>query len=61
MYEDVKSYRYKKIYGKGENEIKAVDGITLEIEPHKFSAIIGQSGSGKAHYFTVWQGLINQL
>ncbi|MBH9751014.1 ABC transporter ATP-binding protein, partial [Clostridioides difficile] len=42
----------KKIYGKGENEIKAVDGITLEIEPHKFSAIIGQSGSGKAHYFT---------
>ncbi len=25
----------KKIYGKGENEIKAVDGITLEIEPHK--------------------------
>lgn len=30
----------KKIYGKGENEIKAVDGITLEIEPHKFSAII---------------------
>ncbi|HBY3305410.1 TPA: ABC transporter ATP-binding protein [Clostridioides difficile] len=38
----------KKIYGKGENEIKAVDGITLEIEPHKFSAIIGQSGSGKS-------------
>ncbi|AKP44061.1 TPA: ABC transporter ATP-binding protein [Clostridioides difficile] len=47
----------KKIYGKGENEIKAVDGITLEIEPHKFSAIIGQSGSGKSTLLHCMAGL----
>ncbi|HBF0728655.1 TPA: ABC transporter ATP-binding protein [Clostridioides difficile] len=47
----------KKIYGKGENEIKAVDGIILEIEPHKFSAIIGQSGSGKSTLLHCMAGL----
>ncbi|HFL2423009.1 TPA: ABC transporter ATP-binding protein [Clostridioides difficile] len=47
----------KKIYGKGENEIKAVDGITLEIEPHKFSAIIGKSGSGKSTLLHCMAGL----
>ncbi|EGT4249435.1 TPA: ABC transporter ATP-binding protein [Clostridioides difficile] len=47
----------KKIYGKGENEINAVDGITLEIEPHKFSAIIGQSGSGKSTLLHCMAGL----
>ena len=47
----------KKIYGKGENEIKAVDGITLEIDPHKFSAIIGQSGSGKSTLLHCMAGL----
>ncbi|EGT3802699.1 ABC transporter ATP-binding protein [Clostridioides difficile] len=47
----------KKIYGKGENEIKAVDGITLEIESHKFSAIIGQSGSGKSTLLHCMAGL----
>ncbi|HBE9444259.1 ABC transporter ATP-binding protein [Clostridioides difficile] len=38
----------KKIYGKYENEIRALDGIDLEIEPHKFTAIVGASGSGKS-------------
>lgn len=47
----------KKIYGKGENEIKAVNGITLEMEPHKFSAIIGQSGSGKSTLLHCMAGL----
>lgn len=57
MYEAVKVIDIKKIYGKGENEIKAVDGITLEIEPHKFSAIIGQSGSGKSTLLHCMAGL----
>lgn len=38
----------KKIYGKYENEVRALDGIDLEIEPHKFTAIVGASGSGKS-------------
>ncbi|MCK1966600.1 ABC transporter ATP-binding protein [Clostridioides difficile] len=38
----------KKIYGKYENEVRALDGIDLDIEPHKFTAIVGASGSGKS-------------
>ena len=38
----------KKYYGKDESLVKAVDGIDLEIENRKFTAIIGTSGSGKS-------------
>lgn len=38
----------KKYYGKDEGLVKAVDGIDLEIENGKFTAIIGTSGSGKS-------------
>ena len=37
----------KKYYGKGEGQVKALDGIDLAIEKGKFTAIIGASGSGK--------------
>ena len=37
----------KKYYGKGESQVKALDGIDLSIEKGKFTAIIGASGSGK--------------
>ena len=38
----------KKIYGKGENEVKAVDNISFSIEKGEFVAIVGASGSGKS-------------
>lgn len=38
----------KKYYGKDESLVKAVDGIDLEIENGKFTAIIETSGSGKS-------------
>ncbi|CEN21853.1 ABC transporter ATP-binding protein [Paraclostridium sordellii] len=47
----------RKIYGKGDSEVKAIDGITLEIEPNKFTAIIGQSGSGKSTLLHCMAGL----
>jgi putative ABC transport system ATP-binding protein len=47
----------KKIYGKGENQVNALDGIDLEIEPHKFTAIIGASGSGKSTLLHCMAGL----
>ena len=47
----------RKIYGKGDSEVKAIDGITLEIEPNKFTAIIGQSGSGKSTLLHCMPGL----
>lgn len=40
-------HNLKKYFGKGENQVKALDGIDLEIEKGKFTAIIGASGSGK--------------
>lgn len=36
-----------KTFGKGENSVKALNGIDLTIEKGKFTAIIGASGSGK--------------
>ena len=41
----------KKYYGEGENQVKALDGICLEIEEGKFTAIVGTSGSGKGHIY----------
>lgn len=37
-----------KSYGKGENQVTALDNISLTIEKGKFTAIIGASGSGKS-------------
>lgn len=37
-----------KIYNMGENEVRALDGITLDIREKEMAAIIGQSGSGKS-------------
>lgn len=53
----LKTIDLKKIYGKGDSEVKAIDGISLEIEPHKFTAIIGQSGSGKSSLLHCMAGL----
>ncbi|WP_324824682.1 ABC transporter ATP-binding protein [Sinanaerobacter sp. ZZT-01] len=37
-----------KVYGKGENQVTALDHVSLEIEKGGFTAIIGSSGSGKS-------------
>ena len=47
----------KKYYGEGENQVKALDGICLEIEEGKFTAIVGTSGSGKATLLHMLGGL----
>ena len=47
----------KKYYGKGETLVKALDGIDLDIERGKFTAIIGTSGSGKSTLLHMLGGL----
>lgn len=37
-----------KIYNPGENEVRALDGVDLEIDKGDFVAIVGHSGSGKS-------------
>lgn len=47
----------KKYYGKGETEVHALDGVDLDIERGKFTAIIGTSGSGKSTLLNMLGGL----
>lgn len=47
----------KKYYGKGETQVRALDGVDLEIERGKFTAIIGTSGSGKSTLLNMLGGL----
>jgi len=37
-----------KVYGKGQTEVRALDGITVGFETGRFTAIMGPSGSGKS-------------
>lgn len=38
----------KKVYGRGENEVRALDDVSFSVEQGEFVAIIGPSGSGKS-------------
>ncbi len=53
----LKATGLKKYYGKGETLVKALDGVDLEIEKGKFTAIIGTSGSGKSTLLNMLGGL----
>ena len=53
----LKAAGLKKYYGKGEALVKALDGVDLEIERGKFTAIIGTSGSGKSTLLNMLGGL----
>ena len=37
-----------KVYGKGQAEVRALDGVTVEFGTGRFTAIMGPSGSGKS-------------
>ena len=47
----------KKYYGKGETQVRALDGVDLAIQRGKFTAIIGTSGSGKSTLLNMLGGL----
>jgi putative ABC transport system ATP-binding protein len=46
-----------KVYGRGEAEVRALDGIDVEFDAGRFTAIMGPSGSGKSTLMHVLAGL----
>ena len=47
----------RKIYGSGDTEVRALDGVNLQIENGEFVAVVGTSGSGKSTLLHMLGGL----
>ena len=55
----LKAVNLRKIYGQGETEVRALDGIKLKKKKGEFVAIVGTSGSGKSTLLHIIGGLDN--
>ena len=53
----LKTENLKKVYGEGEGQVKALNGVSLSIEQGAFVAIVGTSGSGKSTLLHMLGGL----
>lgn len=53
----VRAIDVRKVYGKGDTEVRALDGVTVDFQTKQFTAIMGPSGSGKSTLMHVMAGL----
>lgn len=55
--EVLKVENLRKVYGKGDSEVRALDGVSFTVNKGEFVAIIGASGSGKSTLLHLMGGL----
>ncbi|MCI8803924.1 MAG: ABC transporter ATP-binding protein [Oscillibacter sp.] len=53
----LKTNSLRKIYGAGDTEVRALDGVDLSVEKGEFVAVVGTSGSGKSTLLHMLGGL----
>ena len=47
----------RKYYGSGDTQVRALDGVSIQIEEGSFTSVVGTSGSGKSTLLHMLGGL----